>query len=61
MNLLGFLHRHKFNPDGWYLVRTTETYGESWLGYPHLPIEIEQTYSNRCKTCGDIVFRKVTL
>lgn len=54
-------HRHSYNPYKWDLIDTMKTYGDSWGQMTDFPTSIHSTYSNTCLTCGDIVFKRVTL
>jgi len=61
-------HRHKFDPEKWKLVSSVGVmriprpldplYGVPQSTEPY-PIGKQSVYSNTCKECGDLVFRRV--
>jgi hypothetical protein len=63
-----FFHRHTFDPDKWKLVSEVgvmrrpkpldELYGVPQDTTPY-PVGNQRVYSNTCKGCGDLAFRRV--
>lgn len=55
-------HRHTFDPEKWKLVSETDvakTLYAAGVAVGSLPLGIERVWSNTCKECGDLVFRRV--
>ncbi len=55
-------HRHTFDPEKWKLVSETHTARTVYLKgviTGSLPNGVERVWSNTCKECGDLVFRRV--
>ena len=54
-------HRHSFDPEKWKIVsevRVGKTMYAAGVATGTLPIGVERVWSNTCKECGDLVFRR---
>ena len=61
-------HRHTFDPDKWKLVSEVQTLRrprplDELTGVPQstepYPVGTQRVFSNTCKECGDLAFRRV--
>ena len=54
-------HRHTFDPLAWKLVSTVHVGREKCIGgivVDTMSIGSERVWSNTCKDCGDLIFRR---
>ena len=52
-------HRHTFDPSGWKQVSVVSVVEHDIISYKEYQRGEVFLYSNTCKECGDLVFRRV--